>query len=138
MRSARHHGTDPEDGRAIVADLISRYREAGLLDDAAYARARAASLHARGVASRMIAAKLKEKGVDESEIDAALSALVEDADGEPPDLAAARATARRRRLGPWRKPEDRDDRREKDLAALARAGFSYDVARQVIEGEEPA
>jgi len=28
-----------------------------------------------------------------------------------------------------------DDTREKHLAALARAGFSYDIARQVIDAE---
>src|SRR3546814_7265925 len=40
-----------------------------------------------------------------------------------PELAAAIAYARRRRLGPFRTPDARADRRDKDLAALARAGF---------------
>ena len=52
-----------------------------------------------------------------------------------PALAAARRTARRRRLGPWRGEDQRAARREKDLAALARAGFSYSVAKTVIDGE---
>jgi len=43
--------------------------------------------------------------------------------------------ARRRRLGPYRMPEVRAERRDKDLAALARAGFDYDTARRVIEAE---
>jgi len=48
---------------------------------------------------------------------------------------AALALIRRRRLGPYRDSATRADFRAKDLAALARAGFSYDLARRVIEAE---
>ena len=136
LASARHHGTDAAQGRAWVADLIARYRRAGLLDDAAFARARASSLHRRGISARSIAARLKAKGVAGADIDAALGALGDGTGAQcPPDLAAARRTARRRRLGPWRGEDQRAPRREKDLAALARAGFSYSVAKTVIDGE---
>ena len=50
-------------------------------------------------------------------------------------MAAARAAARRRRLGPWRRQDDRAGSRQKDLAALARLGFAYATARAVIDGE---
>ena len=135
-RSARHHGTDAAQGRALVADLIARYLRAGLLDDAAFARARAISLHGRGISTRAIKARLAEKGVAKPDIDAALAVLAEATPKDtPPDLAAAKRTARRRRLGPWRGADLRAERREKDLAALARAGFSYSVAKTVIDGE---
>lgn len=136
QRSARHHGTDAAEGRALITDLIARYRRSGLLDDAAYAQARALTLHQRGVSMRAIRARLREKGVGGPEIDDALRALAENTDPDtPPDLEAARRTARRRRLGPWRDGPQREARREKDLAALARAGFSYEVAKRVIDGE---
>ena len=48
------------------------------------------------------------------------------------ELHAACAYARRRRLGPWHVSE-REARRERDLAALARQGYSVDTARQVID-----
>jgi regulatory protein len=44
--------------------------------------------------------------------------------------------ARRRRLGPYR-PAERATFREKDLAALARAGFGFALARSVIDAERP-
>ncbi|MCH8002677.1 MAG: RecX family transcriptional regulator, partial [Proteobacteria bacterium] len=47
--------------------------------------------------------------------------------------AAALAYARRRRLGPYRSPQARAAMREKDLAALGRRGFGYELARRVIE-----
>ena len=49
------------------------------------------------------------------------------------ELAAARKAAWRKRLGPWSRG-DRAASRQKDLAALARAGFSIAVARAVIDG----
>ena len=52
-------------------------------------------------------------------------------------MGAAARYARRRRLGPFRAAPEREERRQRDLAALARAGFAYDVARRVIEAETP-
>ncbi|MGH6947427.1 MAG: regulatory protein RecX, partial [Kiloniellales bacterium] len=57
--------------------------------------------------------------------------------GEP-ELKAALAFARRRRLGPYRAEPDRAGRRERDLAALARQGFAYELARRVIDCRDPA
>ncbi len=131
-RSADHHGTDPEDGAVMVDDVLRRYQEVGLLDDDAYARMRTTSLHRRGASKRLIRAQLASKGVKSAIIGKALEAL--DIEHANADLAAACRYARRRRLGPWR-AQNRDDSRERDLAALARQGFSYDVARRVIESE---
>lgn len=135
QRSAQIHGTDPEAGAAAVDGLIARYRKVGLLDDKAYASARAASLHRQGKSARAIRQTLSIKGVAEDAVEAALSGLREDVGAET-DLAAAVNYARRRRIGPWRTTE-REAAREKDLAALGRQGFGYDTARQVIEAETP-
>jgi regulatory protein len=55
---------------------------------------------------------------------------------EVAELEAAATYARRRRLGPHRRdPEARAERRERDLAALARAGFSYAIAQQIIDAD---
>jgi regulatory protein len=135
-KSARAHGTDREEGAAFVEDIITRFRASGLLDDRVYAEGRTRSLHRRGISTRAIRARLAAKGVGADDIDAALKALRDET--PEPDLAAAIAYARRRRLGPWRQGDDREDRRERDLAVLARQGFGYDTARRVIEAENVA
>ena len=134
-RSARAHETDPVEGRRWVEELIERYSRAGLLDDAAYAEAKAQSLRRRGDSARLIVAKLAAKGID-SELAAD---AIEKADGgenadEGAELAAAFALAKRKRVGPFR-PADRDRFRDRDLAALARAGFNYEVARTVVSSD---
>ncbi len=138
MRSAGHHGTDAEEGKAHIEDMIGRFRTSGLLDDAAYAKSRAEGLHRRGNSARVITGKLRQKGVGDDDIRAALEALGGDLeDGENPELAAAVTLAKRRRLGPYFNGTVADNTREKHLAALARAGFSYDIARRVVDGDDP-
>jgi len=132
-RSAAVHGTDLDEGRATVDAIIARYRDAGLLDDAAYADMRVRGLHRRGVSRRLIAARLMEKGVGPEDIDCALAAL--DADSPAPDLEAACNYARRRRIGPWRH-SDRPVYRDRDLAALGRQGFSMDIALKVVDAAD--
>ncbi len=134
-RSARHHGTVREEGLAIIARLIARYRRSGLLDDRAYAIARAGTLNRRGKPVRAIAFALRAKGVASEDIDDALLALKDHS--ADPDMGAAARYARRRRLGPFRAALEREEHRERDLAALARAGFGYGVARRIIEALSP-
>ena len=135
IKSAAYHGTSVTDGEQLIDALIRRFVESGLLDDAVYAAMRATSLNRLGNSQRLIRQKLRQKGVGTEATEAALESLQRD---QPdPDLKAAIRLARRRRLGPYRTSGDRTDRREKDLAALARAGFSYDMARRVIDAERP-
>ena len=136
QRSAMIHGTDPEEGTRWVDALIERYRSSGLLNDRLYAEARAAGLQRRGGSTRSIRQKLAAKGLDADLIDAALEEREGASDGTA-DLHAALSYARRRRLGPYRRPDMRDENRLKDLAAMARAGFDLDTARRVVDAEDP-
>lgn len=111
----------------MIAPVIERLTRAKLLDDEAYARGRAASLAAKGRPAWRIKADLRQHGIDtEGE------RLAEAVDLDPEHQA--RIVARRRRLGPYR-PGDRAPYRERDIAALARAGFPPGIARRIIDAE---
>ena len=112
---------------ALIEALVVRYRESGLLDDAAYAAARVQSLHRRGESMRAMRARLAAKGVPAADVADAVSGLR--ATAPDPDLEAACAFARRRRLGPFRRAAA-DHARE--LGAFARAGFGRRVAEAVL------
>ena len=129
-RAARAGAIDREEGRARVAALVERLRERRLVDDNTYADGRARSLSRQGRSRAAIARRLAAKGVESDAVEAALAALAEA--GET-DLHAALRFAKRRRLGPFRAAKERALRRERDLAALGRAGFSYEVARAVVD-----
>ena len=134
-RSARAHGTDREEGADAIDDIIRRFQEYGYLDDRGYAEMRAGSLFRRGASLRAIRYQLSLKGVPDDIIDATLAALSEEV--EDPDRQAAIAYARRRRIGPWRPAEKRAQFRDRDLAALGRQGFAYDIARWIVDADSP-
>jgi len=134
-RDARLHGPNPDVDAGTVAALVRRFLEAGLVDDAAWARGRAAALHRRGRPLADIRQALAADETAPDDISAALDSLAPDAAAA--DLAAALVYARRRRLGPFRPPVDREARYRQDLAALARRGFSYAIASQVMAAPGP-
>ena len=123
----------PGEGEPWIESVIGRLTRVGLLDDAAYARGRAGALHRKGKSARAIRFDLKRKGVGSDLVDQALDARTEN--DVNPELEAAAALARRRRLGPYCAEEKRRDARQKHLASLARNGFSFDIARKVIDAE---
>jgi len=136
QRAAQFHGDDPEVGAALVEDLLGRYRQSGLLDDVVYAGAKSRSLHRRGTSSRAIRQTLSAKGVEAEVIETVVADLAEEVSGEggeDAELSAARNYVRRRRLGHWRLEEVREAFREKDMASLGRAGFSWAVARKALD-----
>ena len=133
-RSARAHGTDRAEGAAAVEALLAGFVRDGVLDDARYAAGRALALHRRGASARAIRGRLAAKGVAREHVDRAIAGL-RDESGEP-DLSAALIFARRRRLGPYRPPAARAGHRDRDLAALGRQGFAYDLARRIVDADD--
>ncbi len=136
-RAASAHESDPAEDAKLVEDLIARYLRSGLIDDRAYAAQKATSLQRRGASRFGIKGKLRQKGVAGALIDDALQGL-EEQGSTASELASACALARRRRLGPYREKSKRQDMRDKDLAALSRAGFSFEVARRVLAAPDIA
>ena len=116
-RSVNELDTDPAEGREAVEQVVAKMRRLGYLDDAKLARQRAQTLSRRGKSRRAIQADLYRQGLD-TDVDALLEETGHD------ELESARAFVRKRRLG---------TDRNRDLAKLARAGFSYDVARRALD-----
>lgn len=126
---ARRTGADADAiaaAQPAIVEAVAASLRAGLLDDARFAAGRTATLKRRGWPERRIRAAIAQKGVDGETAAIAIEAAGLD------DAAAARRFAERRRLGPWRL-RDRAERREKDIAALVRAGFSLRHARAAID-----
>lgn len=133
-RAAAEHGPTDDAGTWVDA-LVARLRDSLLVDDDRVARARVDSGRARGLSKRRIADKLRQKGVSADVAKAAIEAVdAVDADVHDDgvehnaDLDAARILVRRRRL--------RDKDPQKALAALARQGFSYAIAKRALAADD--
>lgn len=133
-RSAKAHGTDPNEGLGWIETLLDKLEGLGYLNDKAYAETKAESMNRRGKPTNQVRWALKLKGVDQDTAEGALSKLSDETEGEP-DRAAALSYARKKRLGPFRPPDLREEHRAKDIQTLARAGFGWDLAREIIDGD---
>ena len=130
--AAYYDDCDSEEGQRLVEDIIGKLRKLNYLNDAAFAEMKAGSLRRSGSSRRKIMGKLAEAGIASDLAAQALAAADNETPDEDPELLAARTYARRRRLGPYRRERSFESDR-KDLAALARAGFSFDTAKKILD-----
>ncbi len=109
-----------------IEHILERLQQQGFVSDTRYAENQIRILTQAGKSERFIRGKLRQAGIS----DETVSTLLQSAEGT--ELSRACLFVRKKKLGPWRAPTERSDKQKKDLAVLARAGFSYDVARQAL------
>ncbi|MEV0784339.1 recombination regulator RecX [Streptomyces sp. NPDC050423] len=117
-------------------EVLSRFEDVGLIDDAAFADAWVESRHqGRGLARRALVRELRTKGVDSAVIDEAVGQL----DPEQEEATARELVARRLRST---RGLDRDKRLRRLAGMLARKGYGEGMALRVVrraleeEGED--
>ena len=115
-----------------AAYAVARAGELGLLDDAGFARRRAAELLRKRKSRREILTDLAAKGIDRDTAAEAVEALYEcDEEGEDPELATARALVQRHYAAKLAA-----GKRDQVAAALARRGFSHAIIREALAEDD--
>ena len=118
----------------VADEVLGRFQDVGLIDDAAFARSWVESRHySRGLAGRALSAELRQRGVAADEIRAAIDEqLSPDA-----EIGAARRLVERRLAGTRGLAAEQRTRRLAGM--LARKGYppglSYRVIREALEAE---
>ena len=129
-RKLRERGWDDERD-ADVPGLVQRFVDKGFVDDEVWARARSSDLLRRGYGARRVNQALGQAGVGE-EVRSQM---------QPGDAARRQAAVRlaeRRRFGPFAVEAPDREKREKQIAAMLRAGHSFDHARAVLDAPSEA
>lgn len=108
---------------AWIDAVVTKFVRLGYINDAAYAEQKVQSLRRKGASAQVIAGKLREKGV-----------TADIARDDEAELAAARRMVKRKRLGIYR-TRVVENAAQKDLASLARAGFSRAIAQRALRDE---
>lgn len=134
LAEALHKREIPDD---VAAEVLARFEDVGLIDDAAFAAAWVESRHhSRGLARRALARELRTKGVDSTVIDEA----VEQVDTEQ-EAETARALVERKLRSTAGLDQEKRIRRLAGM--LARRGYGEGLALHVVrraledEGAEP-
>ena len=133
---------EPEDIRAAIQQTLDQCTQYGYIDDRQFAVAKARSQRRLGRSEAAIRQKLRQHALDDAIICQALAEV--DEAGVDGDLKAAIRFAQRRRLGPFsnranrsRQHLDIQQLRQRELGAMARAGFSLTISLKIIESDDP-
>ena len=111
----------------VIATLV----EQKLISDEYYSDIKSKSFLRRGYSLNKIRYNLIKKGIDQKYIKASISKIKQnEAD---PDFFSAIKICKRRRIGPVREEGNRLLFFKKDISILARAGFSYDISKKVLD-----
>jgi len=128
-RKLRERGWEEGEDYPDLSEIAARYVELGYIDDEAFARTKSGSLLRRGYGTRRVDQALGQDGI---------SSVIRDdiRAGEADQRHAALALAQKRRFGPFGMELPDPARREKQIAAMLRAGHSLDSAREMVDAAE--
>lgn len=132
-RKVRERGWEDEKSPDIEA-LIVEFSDAGYIDDAAFANARARNFVRRGYGERRFGQDLFASGIAADDSVAARETMTDGA------FEAALNFARRKRIGPFATEPASPEQRQKQFAAFVRAGHGFDFAKRFVQaapGEMP-
>lgn len=121
---------DPEQAYLWVEEIIDECLKQNFVDDRRFAEFKINSYLRAGKSRRYIEQKLKQKGIDEKII----ADIFEQSSYSEQETALN--FARKKKIGCFRKDKEaRAANRQKDLASLIRAGFDYDIAKDLLDDD---
>ena len=114
-----------------IQETVNWCREYGFVNDAGYALMKIKSGRAKGYSAKQIKQKLAQAGISSQQVLAAFSEVEDTSDTE---FQAALTMARKKRIGPYaRAPIIDHKERTRQMARLARAGYSYEICKNVFD-----
>jgi|TARA_R110002072_G_scaffold42311_2_gene119702 regulatory protein len=130
---AAHFSMDKAMLSADIEKVVASLVKAGFINDSEFAASKARLLLRDGRSVAQIGNRLREMEFTETDRERAVAELGEDQ--RALDLKSAARYVKRRRFGPYRKGATQRNQRDKEMASLARQGFSYDVAARVVDAD---
>lgn len=125
--------------RDMITDVIARLLREKWLQDDIYAQSLMRGLRAKGLGTRRIVQTAQSKGLNAEFAQSTLSQTDNELGHEDAELVAAKRWVQKKRLGPFRTikpdltPELIQKQKLKDMASLARAGFSHDIIKKALQ-----
>lgn len=132
-RKIRERGWGGENAPDPMA-LAEKLAGLGYIDDRAFAESKATAMGRRGLGARRVGEALRFAGIESDDAEAVAPVIEADV------TASALAFARRKRIGPYAREAPDPKGREKQVAAMVRAGHSpalaWTIAR-MAPGDDP-
>ena len=116
----------PQDVDIWIENVILKMQNLGYLDDRRYAENQVRILLSQNRSNRFIIGKLKQAGLSEQIIQDLLT------ESETDEINRAKKFAQKKKLGPYGQTLKTPEQRKKEMATMARAGFSYDTIYLIL------
>ena len=127
LKRMRMRGEEvPPEAALWVENVLQKMQDKSYVDDNRYAENQVRSLILQGKSEHFICAKLALAGIRAEQVREILNTM------ESTEESRARRFVERKKIGYLRPQKERTKFLEKDMATLARAGFSYDIARSAL------
>jgi len=127
LRRLKMQGEEvPPEAPVWINNILQKIQDQSYVDDNRYAENQVRNLILQGKSEHFICAKLALAGIRAERVKEILDAM------ESTEESRAKRFVERKKIGYLRPRDERAKFWEKDMAALARAGFSYDIARSAL------
>ena len=115
----------------LIDSIITTLVDNKFISDKHYSDIKSKTFLKRGYSLNKIRYSLIKKGIDEKYIKASISKIKEKE--SDPDFFSAIKLCKKRRIGPIREESNRSLFYKKDIAILARSGFSYELSKKILD-----
>ena len=115
----------------LIDSIITTLVDNKFISDKHYSDIKSKTFLKRGYSLNKIRYSLIKKGIDEKYIKASISKIKEKE--TDPDFFSAIKLCKKRRIGPIREENNRSLFYKKDIAILARSGFSYELSKKILD-----
>ena len=115
----------------LIDSIITTLVDNKFISDKHYSDIKSKTFLKRGYSLNKIRYSLIKKGIDEKYIKASISKIKENE--SDPDFFSAIKLCKKRRIGPIREENNRSLFYKKDIAILARSGFSYELSKKILD-----
>lgn len=115
----------------IIDEIVFNLEKNKLLNDEIYSDSKARIFLRRGYSLNKINKSLRGQGIEENYVKNSLQKIKDN--NIDPDFVSALKLCKKRRIGPMRPEENRQLFFKKDMGIFARAGFSFEVSRKILE-----
>ncbi len=119
---------DKSEAYLLVEEIIKECVDKNFVNDTRFTQLKVKNYLNKGKSKNYIKTHLKQKGIDDKTIAKTLE------ENQYDELEIATKFASKKKIGKFRiDEEDRIKNKQKDLATIIRAGFSYDVANTLLD-----
>ena len=115
----------------LIDSVINTLVDQKFLNDKYYSDAKSKVFYRKGYSLNKIRYSLIKKGIDQKYIQDSISKIKENE--SDPDFFSAIRICKKKRIGPNREENNRSLFYKKDIAILARSGFSYETSKKVLD-----